>query len=168
MPQNVIIRPWKPEDAGALAAICNSKKIWLNVRDRFPHPYTVANAIEWIGYTLSQKPIQNLAIVHNGQVAGAIGVTPKEDVYRKSIEIGYFLGEQFWGKGIATIAVDHLIHYIRDNFDVIRIYAEVFEHNDASMRVLQKNGFHLEGVRKKAVIKNNVVMDDYVWVRLEP
>jgi RimJ/RimL family protein N-acetyltransferase len=168
MKSSVQIRPWKPEDAGPLAAICNNRKIWLNVRDRFPHPYTVANAVEWIKFTSEQKPIQNMAIIYNGQIAGSIGVMTKDDVYRKSIEIGYFLGEPFWGKGIATQAVSHLIEYIKENFDVIRIYAEVFDHNKASMKVLEKNGFHLEGIREKAVIKNNVVLDDYVWVKFLP
>jgi len=165
MPAEVQIRPWKPEDAGALAAICNNRKIWLNVRDRFPHPYTVANAVEWIKFTGDQKPMQNMAIVYKGRIAGSIGVMPKEDVYRKSIEIGYFLGEPFWGKGIATLAVGQLLEYIKTNFDVIRVYAEVFKHNTASMRVLEKNGFHLEGIREKAVIKNNIILDDCVWVK---
>jgi ribosomal-protein-alanine N-acetyltransferase len=165
MNNQVEIRPWKPEDAAALASICNNKKIWLNVRDRFPHPYTVSNSIEWIAFTLMQKPIQNMAIVYNGQIAGSIGVMPKEDIYRKSIEIGYFLGEGYWGKGIATTAVGLLLDYIKTHFNVIRVYAEVFSHNAASMKVLEKNGFHLEGVREKAVIKDNVILDDYVWVK---
>jgi RimJ/RimL family protein N-acetyltransferase len=168
MKSSVQIRPWKPEDAGPLAAICNNRKIWLNVRDRFPHPYTVANAVEWIKFTREQIPIQNMAIVYNGQIAGSIGVMTKDDVYRKSIEIGYFIGEPFWGKGIATQAVSHLIEYIKANFDVIRVYAEVFHHNKASMKVLEKNGFHLEGIREKAVIKNNIILDDYVWVKFLP
>ena len=166
MNKGVEIRPWKPEDASELAAICNNKEIWINVRDAFPHPYTVANAVEWIRHTLGQQPIQNMAIVYNGGIAGSIGVTPKQDVYRKSIEIGYFIAEKYWGKGIATAAVSLLLEYIASNFDVVRIYAEVFGHNLASMKVLEKNGFHLEGIRKKAVIKNNVIMDDFVWVRL--
>jgi RimJ/RimL family protein N-acetyltransferase len=165
MNSSVEIRPWKPEDAAPLATICNNKKIWLNVRDRFPHPYTLSNSIEWIASALAQKPLQNMAIVYEGKIAGSIGVMPKDDVYRKSIEIGYFLGEAFWGKGIATFAVSLLLEYIRNHFDVIRIYAEVFSHNTASMKVLEKNGFHLEGIRKKAVIKDNVVLDDYVWVK---
>ena len=161
----VHIRPWKPEDAFALAAICNNKKIWLNVRDAFPYPYTISNAVEWISFTLGQTPTKNLAVMYGNDVAGSIGVMTKEDVYRKSIEIGYFLGEVFWGKGIATTAVGLLVEHIKTNFDVVRMYAEVFAHNAASMKVLEKNGFHLEGIRKKAVIKNNVLMDDYVWVR---
>jgi [ribosomal protein S5]-alanine N-acetyltransferase len=90
----------------------------------------------------------------------------KDDVYRESIEIGYFIGEPFWGKGIATKAVGKMLGHIEKNFAVSRIYAEVFEHNKASMNVLRKNGFYLEGIRKKAVIKDGVVMDDYVWAKL--
>ena len=165
MRDGVQIRPWKSEDAGMLATICNNKKIWLNVRDRFPYPYTVGNAIEWITFTLSQKPIQNMAITLNGKIVGSIGVTPKDDVYRKSIEVGYFVGEDYWGNGIASAAVSLIIAYIKNHFDVIRIYAEVFDHNAASMKVLEKNGFHLEGIREKSVIKNNVVMDDHIWVK---
>ena len=166
MKDGVKIRPWKPEDAGMLAKICNNKKIWLNVRDHFPHPYTVGNAVEWIAFTLSHTPVQNLAITYNGAVAGSIGVVPKGDVYRKSIEIGYFIGEEYWGKGIATEAVALLLGYIKAHFDVIRVFAEVFDFNTASMKVLEKNGFHLEGIRQRAVVKNNVVLDDCVWVKL--
>jgi [ribosomal protein S5]-alanine N-acetyltransferase len=165
MKQGVQIRPWRPEDASVLATICNNKKIWLNVRDRFPHPYTVGNAVEWIAFTLHQKPIQNMAITYNEKIAGSIGVMLKDDVYRKSIEIGYFVGEEFWGKGIATAAVDLIIGYIKAHFDIIRVYAEVFDHNTASMKVLEKNGFHLEGIRERAVVKNNIVMDDHIWVK---
>lgn len=165
MNEEIQIRPWKPKDAASLAAICNNKKIWLNVRDAFPHPYTLANAAEWIAFTLGQKPVRNMSIVCNNSIAGSIGIVTKDDVYRKNIEIGYFLGETYWGRGIATSAVSLLLEHIKSNFDVIRIYAEVFGHNKASMKVLEKNGFHLEGIREKAVIKNNVIMDDYVWVK---
>ncbi len=161
----VAIRNWKPEDAAPLAALCNNKNIWINVRDQFPHPYTVANAIEWISYTMQQKPFQNFAITYNQQVAGSVGITIKSDVYRKSMEIGYFVGEPFWGRGIATESVAQLLEYIRQNFDVVRIYAEVFSHNTASMKVLEKNGFHLEGIREKAVVKNNVLLNDHIWVK---
>jgi hypothetical protein len=92
----VHIRSWKPEDASELAAICNNKQIWLNVRDGFPHPYTVGNAVEWIRFSLTQQPIQNMAIIYQGCIAGSIGVIPKEDVYRKNIEVGYFIGESYW------------------------------------------------------------------------
>ncbi len=166
MISSVHIRPWKPEDAGILAAICNNKNIWLHVRDSFPYPYTIADAIQWIGFNLSKKPIENFAITYRGQLVGSIGVIFKEDIYRKTIEIGYFVGEAYWGKGIASQAVGILLQHIQENFDVVRIFAKVFEHNIASMKVLERNGFQLESIRKKAVVKNNVVMDDWVWVKL--
>jgi RimJ/RimL family protein N-acetyltransferase len=99
-------------------------------------------------------------------LVGSIGVTLRDDVYRKTAEIGYFIGEEYWGKGIATEALRQMLLHVQKNFDVVRIFAEVFEYNKASMKALEKNGFYLECVRKKAAIKNNVILDDYVWVKL--
>ena len=163
---DVKLRPWRREDAGQLAAIANNKNIWLNVRDRFPHPYTVTDALQWIAFCSEQKPPQNFAIEYNHQVAGSTGILTKEDVYRKSIEIGYFIGEPFWGKGIATQAVSLLMDHITKVYDPVRVWAEVFEHNKASMRVLEKNGFALESIRMKLLYKNNEIINDHVWVRL--
>ncbi len=163
---DVILRPWKREDAQPLAAIANNRNVWLNVRDTFPHPYTVMDAMQWIHQHAIEKPVQHFCIVYEGKVAGSIGVVLKDDVYRKTIEVGYFIGEPFWNKGIATKAVGLMVEYIRNQFDVVRIFAEVFERNKASMKVLRKNGFYLEGIRKKAVIKDNLIMDDYVWVKI--
>ena len=162
----IVLRPWQKEDAQALAAIANNRKVWDNVRDFFPTPYTVLDAEQWLDSIRKTRPFLNFAILYQGRIAGNIGVVPKEDVYRMSVEIGYFIGEEFWGKGIATEATRLLVEYIEQEFNVVRIYAEVFETNKASMRVLQKNGFYLEGIRRKAVIKNGEIMDDYVWVKL--
>jgi [ribosomal protein S5]-alanine N-acetyltransferase len=163
---NIVLRPWRKEDAQQLASIGNNRKIWLNVRDRFPHPYTVMDAMQWIQIQSERKPVEHFCIEYQGKVAGSIGVLPKDDVYRKTTEIGYFVGETFWGKGIATKAVASMVEYIEKQFDVVRIFAEVFEHNKASMSVLRKNGFYLESIRKRSVIKDGVIMDDHVWVRL--
>lgn len=165
MSDPICIRAWQKEDAAQLTSVANNRKIWLMVRDRFPHPYHITNGVEWIAHAIKQSPSQNLAIIYQGEVAGSVGVLMKDDVYRKSIEIGYFLGERFWGKGIATRAVSLLLDHIQQSFPVVRIYAEVFEHNTASMRVLEKNGFALESIRKKAVVKNQVLLDDYVYVK---
>jgi len=162
----IILRPWRREDAQALALIANNRKVAQNLRDYFPSPYTVMDAMQWIETQKDQKPVTHFAIVFDGIIVGNIGCTPKEDIYRKSIEIGYFIGEPFWGKGIATESVKVLVEYIALHFDVVRLYAEVFEHNKESMRVLQKNGFYLEGIRQRSVIKNNALMSDYVWVKL--
>lgn len=166
MSADIVLRPWRREDAQQLAAIANNRNIWLHVRDRFPHPYTVMDAIQWIQLQSNEDPVQNFCIEWNKKVVGSIGVLPKDDVYRKTIEIGYFVGEPFWGKGIATKAVALMLAYTEQQFDVVRIFAEVFEHNKASMSILRKNGFSLESIRSKAVIKDGVIMDDYVWVKI--
>jgi len=162
----VTLREWKKSDAEELAKIANNKKIWDNVRDRLPYPYTKKDAKEWLSLVRQQERTTTFCVEADGAMAGSVGFTMKEDVYRKSVEIGYFIAEKFWGKGIATEAIRQLVEYIEKNFDVVRIYAEVFEYNKASMKVLEKNGFYLECIRKKAAIKNNVILDDYVWVRL--
>jgi len=162
---DVILRPWQREDAKALAAIANDRNIWNNVRDYLPHPYTVTDAVKWIANCKTQDPALNFAVLYKGEVAGSVGCVPQSDVYRKGIEIGYFVGEQYKGRGIATQAVHDLVDYIATHFDVVRVYAEVFAYNKASMKVLHKNGFWLESIRRKAVIKNNVITDDYVWVK---
>jgi len=163
---NVILREWRKTDIRPLAKIANNKKIWDNLRDRMPLPYTKKDAKEWISLVKRQKIVTTFCVEVNGEVAGSVGFTLKEDVYRKNIEVGYFIAEEYWGKGVATEAVRQLIEYIEKNFDVVRIYAEVFEHNKASMKVMQKNGFYLECIRKKSVIKNGTIMDDYVLVKL--
>jgi RimJ/RimL family protein N-acetyltransferase len=164
---NVVLRKWKKEDTEPLAILANNKKISDNLRDHFPHPYTFKDAEDWISLNEIRTPITNFAIQVNDQLAGGCGVLIKEDVYRHSAEIGYWLGEPFWGKGIATSAINLLIEkIIVINPAIVRIYAEVFEYNTASMKVLEKNGFQLESIREKAIIKNNIILNDHVWVRL--
>jgi len=162
----IVIRPWQKKDVPQLAALANNINIWKNVRDRLPHPYLEKNAEEWISFTLSEQPLTNFAIEADGVIAGAIGFILQQDVYRKNIEIGYFVGEPFWGRGIATIAVKQLTDMLLANYDVARFYAGVFENNPSSMRVLEKNGFHLEAVHKKSIFKNNELLDEYLWVKL--
>lgn len=162
---SIHIRPWKLTDAQTLATIANNRNIYNNVRNSFPSPYTVINAMQWINLQRDTKPTVSFAIEFNGLLAGSIGCILKDDIYNKNIEIGYFLGEGFWNKGIATKAVDLMLQYIKQQFDVTRIYAEVFESNKASMRVLQKNGFYLESIRKKSAYKNGKYHNDYVWVK---
>ena len=162
----VILREWKRSDADALAAIANNKKIWDNVRDRLPFPYTKKDAKEWLELVKKQKIVTTFCVEVDGELAGSIGVTLRDDVYRKTAEIGYFIGEEYWGKGVATEAIKQMVNYLQKKFDIVRIYAEVFEFNKASMKALEKNGFYLECVRKKAAFKNNMIVDDCVWVKL--
>jgi [ribosomal protein S5]-alanine N-acetyltransferase len=162
----IALRPWLNKDLEPLAALANNKKIWDNVRDYFPHPYTLKDAREWLALNAGITPVLNFVIEVNGQFAGSIGIVPKTDVYRNNMEIGYWLGESYWGKGIATKAIGLMCELIwKEHPHINRIYAEVFANNKASMRALEKNGFELECVRKKAVIKNDLLMDDWVWVK---
>jgi len=161
----VIIRPWKEKDIAELSRVANNKKLWDNLRDRLPHPYTENDAVEWIRLQSNILPVTNFCIEADGKVAGSIGIMPKDDIHRKSAEIGYFLGEEYWDKGIATEAVKQLMDYIEKHFDFVRIFAGIFEHNKASMRVLEKNGFHLECIQKKAVFKNGILLNEHIWVK---
>ena len=163
----IIVRKWVKEDIALLALLANNKRIADNLKDRFPSPYTLKDAEEWVAMNEQKSPTLDFAIEANDELAGGCGILLKNDVYRCSAEIGYWLGESFWGKGIATEAVRQLVEQIRLNYPgITRIYGNVFEQNKWSMRVLEKNGFHLESIRKRAIIKNGIVSDDYVWVKL--
>jgi [ribosomal protein S5]-alanine N-acetyltransferase len=162
----VILREWKRSDATALARIANSRNIWDNVRDLLPHPYSIKDARKWLSLVKKQQVVTTFCIELDGELAGSIGITLRGDVYRKTAELGYFIGEEFWGRGVASEAIKQMLEYVRSKFDVVRVFAEVFEYNKGSMRVLEKNGFYLEAIRKKAAVKNNKIIDDYVWVRL--
>ncbi len=159
------LRPWQEGDEESLVRHANNRKIWRNVRDVFPHPYTHTDAVQWIK---SQKPnahapVTNFAIVVDGAAVGGIGLMLKEDVHRRSIEIGYWLGEEYWGRGIVTEAVGAVTKYAFANFDVCRVFAGVFEWNIPSMRVLEKNGYKLEARLEKAVTKEGQCIDEFIY-----
>lgn len=160
------IRPWQKQDAQALAQMANNRAVWNNLRDAIPNPYTVMDALRWIAQASQQTPQSHFAIVQDGLLVGSIGCTPQTDIYRKTLEVGYFIGQQHWGKGIATKAVSIIIDYVWQQFDVVRIEARTLAYNPASMRVLQKNGFTLEATRKRGAFKNNEIVDEQVWVLL--
>jgi ribosomal-protein-alanine N-acetyltransferase len=163
----ILLREWRRGDIEMLVKLANNKNIADNLRDRFPYPYTLKDAEEWLILNEVKKPATNFAIEADGNLTGGCGLMMKDDVYRYSAEVGYWIAEQYWGKGIATKAIQLLLEKTLPFFpELVRVYAEVFEHNKASMRVLEKNGFHLEGIRKKAVIKNNFIMNDHIWVKL--
>ncbi len=161
----IILRPFAITDVAALAAIANNKHVSDNLRNSFPHPYTISDAKQWIQLQSKIKPAQNFAITYNGLLAGTIGCTLKEDIHKKNIELGYFVGEIFWNKGIASKAVSLMVAYIEQNFQANRIYAEVFENNIASMKVLQKNNFFLEAIHHNSLFKHNQYFDAYIWVK---
>ena len=163
---NLILRPWNFGDVPELSRLADNIHIWNQVRDYFPHPYTVKHAQEWVSMQQGKKPTTNFAIQVDGRLTGGIGLLPKDDIYRCSLEIGYWIGEPYWRKGIATEAIRVLMNAVWTEYpEVVRVYAEVFPGNTGSCRALEKNGFRLESIRKKAVIKNGVIGDDMVWVR---
>ena len=164
---NVRLRPWQANDLEPLVAVANNKQIYDQVRDMFPHPYTLDDGKYWLSVNVGVTPVINFVIEVEGEFAGSIGMVPQTDVYRCNMEIGYWLGEPFWRKGIATKAVDLIVNLIWHQYPhVHRIYANTYEHNEASQQVLKKNDFVLESVHKKGVIKNSQLLDEYVWVKL--
>lgn len=162
----VTIRVWKEEDVANLALYANNVNIWNNMRNYFPHPYGEEQATEWITKAIAEVPLVNFAIDVDGQAVGGIGLGLNTDIYLYSAEIAYWLAEPYWGQGITSEALRQMVDYVYYYFDIVRLYAEVFENNKSSMRVLEKNGFYLEGVRRKAVFKNGVFIDDFIWVKL--
>ena len=160
---HIHIRTLIPEDEIALAFLANNRSIYDNVRDIFPHPYTLDHARAWIDYGRSQ-PTLNAAITVDNCFAGCVGLIPGTDIHRVSAEIGYWLGEPFWGKGVMTTALDLWIQQIWQTFpEVHRLWAGVFAFNTASMRVLEKVGFEKEAVLKQAMIKNQVLVDEHLY-----
>ena len=164
--EKITLRRLEPSDKTQMAQLANNKKIWDNVRDAFGHPYTEKNAEEFIQYQAKSKTEKVFVIDGNGELCGLIGLILQKDVYRKSAEIGYWLGEPFWGKGIATKAVKLITEYAFDVLKITRIYAGIFEYNIASMKVLEKNGFQNEGISEKAVFKNDKIWDEHRYSKL--
>jgi RimJ/RimL family protein N-acetyltransferase len=157
---NVILRNLTMADVERLAAIANDPSIGLQLRDKFPYPYTQKDAATYIQAVENDKFCYSWAIITNDILAGVISLILQEDIYRHSAEIGFWLGRDYWSKGIMTEAVDLVCRYGFAELNLIRIYAAVFETNPASLQVLKKNKFVLEGIRTKAILKNKVLLDD--------
>jgi len=159
----ITLRNWREKDVKSLSRNANNKKIHDNLRDSFPYPYTEMAAKQWIEIVGNKTPITNFAIVYKGTAIGGIGLIKQDDIFRKSAEIGYWLGENYWNKGFATKALKAMIDYSFENFDIIRLYAHVFENNIASISVMKKCGFQEEARLKNAVIKNNIIQDCLIY-----
>ena len=157
------IRSYRPEDAAALAELADNRKISRNMHDTFPHPYTLADARGWIAHAMQESPERNFAIASATQVVGGIGLKLRDDVFRRSAEIGYWLGEPYWGRGIATAALRALTDYAFEQFDLVRIEAGVFEWNPASCRVLEKAGYEREARLRQAISKDGQVIDRFLY-----
>jgi len=157
------VRSWEWRDRDALVRHANNKKVSINLRDRFSYPYTVRDARNWLDMVVDEKPETSFAIDVAGEAVGGIGFTPQHDVARRSAEIGYWLGEPFWGRGIATEALVAVTDYAFANFDLCRLYAHVFDWNGASARVLEKAGYVFEGRLRKSVTKDGQTIDQLMY-----
>ena len=157
----VNLRSLKIEDAPDLAATINNKKVLDNLRDGIPFPYTEKDAEEFISATLlAVKDTQYIfAITYDSKIIGNIGAFRKENAHRFTAELGYYIAEPYWGKGIMTEAIRQMIAYIFENTDIVRIFAEPYVFNEASCRVLEKVGFQFEGVLRKNAIKDGQMID---------
>lgn len=160
------LRRFRTGDEPSLALHANDREIWKNLRDRFPHPYTEADAAAWVAYTSAQAPPLDFAIDVDGAAVGGIGIMPQSDVHRRSAEIGYWLGRAARGRGIATEALVGLTEHVFAETDICRLFAAVFEHNPASARVLEKAGYTLEGRLKQSVFKDGQVIDSLLYARV--
>ncbi|MGA9117219.1 MAG: GNAT family protein [Bacteroidota bacterium] len=158
-----MVRSWEEHDAGSLARYANNRNVWINVRDTFPFPYTGADARAYLASVCGASPETHFAVATGGEAIGGIGFQMQADVYRLSAELGYWLGEPFWGKGIASCAVEKVLAYAFGEFPLSRMFAGVFEWNPASSRVLEKAGFTLEGRFRKCVYKNGQVIDQLMY-----
>jgi [ribosomal protein S5]-alanine N-acetyltransferase len=158
-----LLRPWNTEDLDSLVLFANNEKIAKFMTDLFPHPYTIEKGREFIEYASKGNPVNILAIEVNGQAAGGIGIHPQQDIHRKNAELGYWMAEPYWGKGIITKAVVQMVDYGFKNWDINRIFARPFGTNLASQKVLEKAGFVLEGRFEKNLFKNGEYIDELVY-----
>lgn len=161
MSESISTRPFRKTDEDELAKYLNNKKIWDQLRDYLPHPYSTKDARDHIERSINDNPTQNFAIDYKNELVGSISLVLQEDVYRHSAETGFWIAEPFWGKGIATAAIKHIIDYGFNQLGIVRIYASVMQNNIASMKALVKAGFQPEGVFKKGFIKNEEYLDEH-------
>ncbi len=160
------IRDWQKSDAPSIAKYANNRKIWKNLRDGFPHPYNLSDAESFLSLVQLQEPKSYFAIASNEEAFGGIGLGIGSDVHRFTAELGFWLAEPFWNKGVMTESVLRFTEYAFEKFKLHRIYAEPYATNPASVRVLEKAGFFLEGTLRANVYKNGRVLDQFLYSRV--
>ncbi len=168
MEERVILRSWREEDAGALARIIGNKKIQDRLRDGIPYPYTEEDGLVFIREMLAadREMVYAYAIVADGRLAGSIALFRQGNIHRRTGEVGYYLGEEFWGRGIGSRALALLCDKLFQETDLLRIYAEPFAENSASCRILEKNGFRCEGTMRQNALKNGRILDMKLYALL--
>ena len=157
------LRSWNFNDLESLVKYANNYKIAKNLTNQFPHPYTRDNGEAFIAMATKNDPLTIFAIEINGQAAGGIGLHPQQDIHCKNAELGYWLAEPYWGKGIITQAIKQIVAYGFKTFEIDRIFARPFENNIGSQKVLIKSGFILEGKFDKVLYKNGEYLDELIY-----
>ena len=157
------VRSWRTSDAESLVEYADNRKIWMNLRDAFPHPYTVKDAREYIRAVRQRMPETSFAIVVNDEAVGSVGYVLRQDVERVSAEIGYWLAEPFWGRGITSDALSAVTAYAVETHQLTRVFAVPFAWNAASCRVLEKAGYVLEARLRRSAIKDGVMTDQFQY-----
>lgn len=165
----VQLRPWQLSDAADLARALSNLKIQNNLRDGLPYPYTEQDGKTFIAAMLAaeQNNTFAFAVTVDGRAVGSIGAFRQQNIHSRTAELGYYLAEEYWGKGIMTQAVRLLCDNVFSHSDILRIFAEPFTHNIASRRVLEKAGFSLEGILRHNAVKNGRVLDMAIYSRLK-
>jgi ribosomal-protein-alanine N-acetyltransferase len=162
------LRSWRADDAESLARHGDSSAVWSNMRDAFPRPFTIERAREFIASARAAKPETRLAIEVDGAAVGGIGIALHSDIERVSAELGYWLGESFWGRGIMSEAVRAMTRHAVETFQLTRVFAVPFESNVASHRLLEKAGYLLEGRLRRCAIKEGKVIDQLLYAFVPP
>lgn len=162
------LRPWRPEDAQELVIHANDPLVAQNLRDAFPHPYALADAEQFVSCCIAREGQGQLlrCIEVEGKAAGSIGLLLGEDVYRRSAELGYWLGRRYWRQGIMSRAAEQICREGFAAWDIVRIHAEPYAANAGSRGVLEKAGFRLVGVQHQSVYKNGALLDSCIYERL--
>ena len=157
------IRSFEYNDTASIVKYANNIEVSRFMRDSFPYPYTKDNAVQWINFVKKNYSSLVFAIADENELIGGIGAVPQTDVHRFSAEVGFWLGQSHWNKGIITIALPAFCNYLFTKFEFNRLTANVFDGNEASKKVLEKNGFVLEGTHRKSVFKENKFVDHYTY-----
>lgn len=157
------LRPWRLEDVDALTRHANNRKVADNLRDTFPSPYIEQDSIHWIQSNQNVDPPLHFAIATDEEAIGSIGASIGPDIHRYSAEVGYWIGEPYWNKGVMTMALKAYSSYAFEKLGMVRLFATVFEWNPSSARVLEKAGYKLEGRLRKYVTKNGRVADALLY-----
>jgi len=162
------VRSWRTADAESISRYANNRNIWINLRDAFPHPYTLKDAREYIRAVRQRAPETSFVIAVDDEAVGSIGFVLRQDVERVSAEIGYWLAEPFWGRGIATDALTAVTAYAVEQHQLTRVFAVPFAWNTASCRVLEKAGYVLEARLRRSAIKDGKMTDQFQYAFIVP